>query len=76
MVPAPDARLGEHGCAFIQAASGEPVPDLEAIRAHLSRAGLAKQKWPEEVRAVEDFPRTPSGKIKKYVLRERLWAGE
>ncbi|MGH7823177.1 MAG: AMP-binding protein, partial [Candidatus Binatia bacterium] len=72
VVPAPDARLGEHGCAFVRPAPGAWVPDLDAIRGHLSRAGLAKQKWPEEIRAVEDFPRTPSGKIKKYVLRDRL----
>ena len=73
LVPAPDPRLGEHGCVFVRAAVGAPTPELDAIRTHLSRAGLAKQKWPEEVRAVDDFPRTPSGKIKKYVLRERLW---
>ena len=35
-------------------------------------AGLAKQKWPEEVLAVSDFPRTPTGKIKKAVLRQEL----
>jgi len=26
----------------------------------------------EEIYGVEDFPRTPSGKIQKFVLRERL----
>ena len=42
------------------------------MRAHLDQAGLARQKWPEEVRTVDDFPRTPSGKIKKYELRNQL----
>jgi acyl-CoA synthetase (AMP-forming)/AMP-acid ligase II len=33
---------------------------------------MARQKWPEEVRMVDDFPRTPSGKIQKFVLRQQL----
>jgi acyl-CoA synthetase (AMP-forming)/AMP-acid ligase II len=74
VVPAPDARLGEHGCAFIRTLPGETAPDLEAMRAHLDTAGLARQKWPEEIRHVDDFPRTPSGKIKKYELRNQLRA--
>ena len=49
---------------------------LKAVRAHLEAAGLARQKWPEELRIVDDLPRTPSGKIQKFVLRERLRAGE
>ena len=44
----------------------------EFIREHLGEAGLAKQKWPEELRSVADFARTPSGKIKKFVLRQAL----
>jgi non-ribosomal peptide synthetase component E (peptide arylation enzyme) len=47
-------------------------PTLQSVRSHLQKAGLARQEWPEEVQAVQDFPRTPSGKIKKAVLRERL----
>jgi non-ribosomal peptide synthetase component E (peptide arylation enzyme) len=72
VVPAPDARLGEHGCAFFRMQTGHDAPGLEAMRAHLDQAGLARQKWPEEVRTVDDFPRTPSGKIKKYELRNQL----
>jgi acyl-CoA synthetase len=47
---------------------------LEAVQAHLATAGLAKQKWPEEVRVVEAFDRTPSGKIRKRTLRDALRA--
>ena len=50
-------------------------PDLLAlIRRHLEAAGLARPKWPEELRVVDEFPRTPSGKIRKFVLREALRA--
>jgi acyl-CoA synthetase len=72
VVAAPDARLGEHACAFVRPLPGRQAPSLEAVRVHLDAAGLARQKWPEEVRTIEDFPRTPSGKIQKFALRDRL----
>ena len=75
VVAAPDERLGEHGCAFFRMQPGQEAPDLEAVREHLGAAGLARQKWPEELRVVEELPRTPSGKVQKFVLRERLRAG-
>jgi acyl-CoA synthetase len=72
VVAAPDARLGEHACAMFRLLSNAKSPTLQDLRDHLQAAGLARQKWPEEIRIVEDFPRTPSGKIKKVVLREHL----
>ena len=42
------------------------------MQAHLGAAGLPKQKWIEELRIVDDFPRTPSGKIRKFVIRAGL----
>lgn len=51
---------------------GASMPTIEEVRAHLSAAGLAKQKWPERLVEVEEFPRTPSGKVQKFRLRERL----
>ncbi len=74
VVAAPDPRLGERACAFVRGRPGVGTPDLEAVRRHLETAGLARPKWPEELRVVEDFPRTPSGKIKKFVLRDNLRA--
>ena len=75
VVAAPDARLGEHGCAFFRMQPGADTPDLAAMQAHLAASGLAKQKWPEELRSVSDLPRTPSGKVQKFVLRQQLRAG-
>jgi non-ribosomal peptide synthetase component E (peptide arylation enzyme) len=75
VVAAPDARLGEHACAILRLLPGAARPDLGTVRAHLEQAGLARQKWPEELREVEDFPRTASGKIQKFALRERLRSG-
>jgi acyl-CoA synthetase len=72
VVAAPDPRLGEHGCAFIRPLPGAEAPGLDRMRAHLEDAGLARPKWPEEVRPVDDFPRTASGKIRKVTLRDQL----
>jgi acyl-CoA synthetase len=72
VVAAPDLRLGERACAFVRMQPGNDAPDLDTIRTHLEQRGLARQKWPEDVRAITDFPRTASGKIQKYVLREWL----
>lgn len=72
VVAAPDDRFGEHACAFVRLSPGADGLDLPAIRQHLGSRGLPKQKWPEELRIVETFDRTPSGKIRKRSLREAL----
>ncbi|HEX4491634.1 MAG TPA: AMP-binding protein [Acidimicrobiia bacterium] len=72
VVAAPDARLGEHAAVFVRMLAGHDDPSLGAVREHLEAAGLARQKWPEDVRGIDEFPRTPSGKIQKFVLRQKL----
>jgi acyl-CoA synthetase (AMP-forming)/AMP-acid ligase II len=76
VVAAPDARLGEHACAFLRLQGGADAPDLATVRNALEAAGLARQKWPEELQVIDDFPRTASGKIQKYVLRQQLRSPE
>ncbi len=72
VVAAPDARLGEVACAFFRMQPGHEAPALPGVRAYLEQAGIARQKWPEHLRSVEEFPRTASGKVQKFVLRQRL----
>jgi acyl-CoA synthetase len=72
VVAAPDERLGEHACAFVRPLTGASVPSLPEVRTHMESVGLARQKWPEEIRAVDEFPRTASGKVQKFVLRQQL----
>lgn len=76
VVAAPDARLGERAHAFVRlhAAQAEALP-LERVQQHLEARGLARQKWPEAVECVADFPRTGSGKIRKVELRAQLREG-
>lgn len=72
VVAEPDERMGERAAAVVRLHEGASCPTLEDVRGHLAAAGLAKQKWPESIRSVADFPRTPSGKIQKFRLREQL----
>ena len=65
----PDARLGERGCAFIVPKPGNTI-DLAAMQAYLAKCKMAKQFWPERVELVADLPRTASGKIQKFKLKE------
>ena len=75
VIAAPDDRLGEHAAAVVRVRPGTQLPTLAQIREHLSAAGLAKQKWPESLHEVADFPRTPSGKVQKFHLRQALREG-
>ena len=75
VVAAPDERLGEHAAAVVRVGDRMAAPTLEQVRAHLAASGLARQKWPESLSVVADFPRTPSGKVQKFILRQQLRDG-
>jgi non-ribosomal peptide synthetase component E (peptide arylation enzyme) len=72
VVPLPDDRLGERACAAIIAQPGHVAPTLEELQRFLADEGLAKYMWPESVEACEDFPRTPSLKVVKRELVQRI----
>jgi acyl-CoA synthetase len=74
VVAVPDARLGERACAVVRLVPGASSLGLADITAELEQIGLARQKWPEELRIVDDFPRTPAGKVRKVDLRRQLRA--
>jgi acyl-CoA synthetase (AMP-forming)/AMP-acid ligase II len=68
----PDPSWGEQVAAFIRPADGRN-PDPDALSAYC-RERLAKHKVPRHWVIVDEFPLTPSGKVQKYVLRERFLA--
>lgn len=74
LVGYPDARLGERGCAFVVLRQGAAL-SLESLQAYMAESKVAKQYWPERVKVVAELPRTPSGKIQKFKLRELAAAG-
>lgn len=71
VVAMPDPRLGERACAFVVPRPGATLT-LADVQRHLDAAGTAKQYWPERVELIDALPRTPSGKVQKFLLRERI----
>jgi fatty-acyl-CoA synthase len=72
VVGVPDAKWGEQVAAFIRSAPGEP-PTPEDLFAYC-RANLAPHKTPRCWELVDELPVTESGKVQKFVLRERFAA--
>lgn len=72
VVGMPDARLGERAAAVLRIKSGQAMPTLDEVRGHFKRVGVARQKWPEELHGVEEFPRTASGKVQKFRVRQSV----
>ncbi len=68
VVAKPDAKWGETPLAFVELRLGAPVTAAELI-AHCKTL-LAGYKVPREIR-FEEIPKTSTGKIQKFQLRER-----
>jgi acyl-CoA synthetase (AMP-forming)/AMP-acid ligase II len=68
----PDARMGEvcAACVILNPGASLTLPDLTAW----SREQMANYKVPRHLFLVEDFPRTPLGKIQKFLLRDQVKA--
>ena len=66
----PDPRLGERVCAVI-VPDGQ-VPAIDDLTAHLAQLGMTRTYWPERLEIVDQLPKTASGKVQKFALRERL----
>jgi fatty-acyl-CoA synthase len=69
----PDERYGEQIAAFLTPAAGQ-VLDFAVLRAVVEEQ-VARYKVPRYWVAVDEFPRTPSGKIQKFLLRDHFVAG-
>ena len=69
IVAMPDARLGERACAFVTLKPGATI-SLDELTAFLLRHDISKSYLPEHLEIVEALPRTASGKIQKFRLRE------
>jgi fatty-acyl-CoA synthase len=74
VVGVPDERWGEQVAAFVRLAEGVGATP-EELSAHV-RGRLAAYKAPRSWVFVDAFPLTGSGKVQKFVLRERYVNGE
>lgn len=73
VVAVPDGALGEIGCAFVVVYADQSFDFAEMTR-YLATCRVAKQKFPERLEIVGGLPRTASGKVEKYRLREAAGA--
>ncbi len=72
VIAVPDAMKGEVIEAFV--ALKQPVDDVDALIAELQqrvRDNLAAYAYPRSVHIVDSLPKTPSGKIQRFVLRQQ-----
>jgi cyclohexanecarboxylate-CoA ligase len=74
LVPVPHDRLGETACACVVTVPGRDVPTVAELGTFLGARGVATHFFPEAVRPCTDLPRTPSGKIQKFILRDQVVA--
>jgi cyclohexanecarboxylate-CoA ligase len=63
----PDPVLGERACAFVVTSAELTLDDLVSF---LRERRVANQKLPERLRIVSALPKTASGKVQKFRLRE------
>ena len=69
IVGVPDEKWGEVGKAYIVLKPGETMTEEEVLRFLLGKVG--KYKIPKYVKFVEELPKTASGKVQKFLLKER-----
>lgn len=69
-----DDKWGEVPCAFIELKPGTAAPTEEALIAYCMTR-LARYKCPRRI-IFEELPKTATGKIQKFVLRERAGSRE
>ncbi|UJR62958.1 medium-chain fatty-acid--CoA ligase [Dickeya zeae] len=72
VVAMPDERLGERTCAYVVLKENYHTLTLEEVIAFFCRKRVAKYKYPEHLVVIDRLPRTASGKIRKYLLRQDI----
>jgi len=65
----PDERYGEAVAAWIRLQPGETA-DADEIRDYCNEQ-IAYYKVPKHIRIVDEFPMTVTGKIQKFIMREK-----
>jgi fatty-acyl-CoA synthase len=70
IIGVPDEKYGEEVCAWIKLHAGAQA-SAEEIR-EFCRGKIAHFKIPRYIKFVDEFPMTVTGKVQKYVMRERM----
>jgi len=70
----PHEKWGETPVALVVTRDGESADEAELIA--FCRENMTHFKCPTQIQFVEALPRTVTGKLQKYKLRERFWEGD
>ena len=73
VVGVPDDKWGERPKAFVVLRAGQSATPEELIT--YVRTKIARYKAPRDIDIVVELPKTSTGKIQKFVLRDSEWAG-
>jgi fatty-acyl-CoA synthase len=73
VVGVPDARWGEVPKALVVLKPGQRAEEQELIT--FCRDRMAHFKAPKSVEFVDTLPKTATGKVQKFALREQYWQG-
>jgi acyl-CoA synthetase (AMP-forming)/AMP-acid ligase II len=71
----PDELRGELVCAVVRRSPRHRDVTLDELCAFLDERGLMKQKWPERLVVVDEFPLTGLGKVAKSELARQIAGG-
>jgi cyclohexanecarboxylate-CoA ligase len=71
----PDELRGELVCAVVRRSARHRDVTLDELCTFLDERGLMKQKWPERLVVVDDFPLTGLGKVAKSELALQIAGG-
>jgi cyclohexanecarboxylate-CoA ligase len=71
----PDELRGELVCAVVRRSDRHRDVTLDELCTFLDQRGLMKQKWPERLVVVDEFPLTGLGKVAKSTLAQQIAGG-
>jgi non-ribosomal peptide synthetase component E (peptide arylation enzyme) len=71
----PDELRGELVCAVVRRSPRHRDVTLDELCTFLDERGLMKQKWPERLVLVDEFPLTGLGKVAKSELARQIAGG-
>ena len=66
----PDTRYGEQLCVWVRVQAGESLTAEEVVA--FCKGQIAHYKIPHHIRFVDAFPMTVTGKVQKFLMRQKM----
>jgi fatty-acyl-CoA synthase len=75
VIGVPDEKWGERPKAFVVLRQDSGGVSEDELLEHV-KTKIARYKAPKAIEIVRELPKTSTGKVQKFELREKEWAGE